>query len=450
MDTHDVDSAENRLHDATKSATDPPKPNTASSFSKQPPSSSPVQNVAGKPSIKNSASSAQTPLPNPATLQRQIGTAEASTKPGSTHAQFDLFDMAAAIDMSKKKIMEENEQAAENDDYDEGWESDLNIDAIVRRKSAFSAGGVDVYLNSCKMLGIVPVSVLIEKFNLGESDIILKHRGLGPKGAQAIASVLENNTSIARLDLTNNWIESGGAFIGRSLQINRTLVFLNLSDNKLGLLGGLEMAEMLGYNGTLKTLILKGNDFGDKEAIHISEGLKQNSSLQVLDLSHNRIGDLGAVALGTGIAQNDGLKELNLGWNQIRVRGASGFFATLKDNLTLASLNMQDNGICDSPQPVALFISKSSVISNLNLSRTHMNDASLVAIARAAEQSYTLTEIDVSGNSVGDIGVLALFKAVATSNSIKRVVLRGVRMTRDTRVKMEELKTEKSDVEFVE
>jgi hypothetical protein len=60
------------------------------------------------------------------------------------------------------------------------------------------------------------------------------------------------------MDLSGNAIEAGGAYIGRSLQMNRTLTYLNLSKNKLGLQAGMDIAEMLGFNTTLKTLILKG------------------------------------------------------------------------------------------------------------------------------------------------------------------------------------------------
>ncbi|KAJ3054592.1 hypothetical protein HDU99_007742, partial [Rhizoclosmatium hyalinum] len=216
-----------------------------------------------------------------------------------------------AVVATNATIDEEDEPRLEQDptELDDGWESDLNIDAIEKAKKK---PVLDPYVTKCKELGVVPVSFFAEKVKEGEREIVLAHRGLGPKGAEAVAAVLESNSTIVYLDLSDNWIESGGATIGRSLQINRTLTFLNLANNKLSLQGGTEMAEMLAFNGTLKTLILSGNRFGDKEASLLAEGLKQNSSLQAIDLSHNQIGDLGALALGAGLVANDSLKELNL------------------------------------------------------------------------------------------------------------------------------------------
>ncbi|KAI8619149.1 hypothetical protein BC830DRAFT_825542 [Chytriomyces sp. MP71] len=268
----------------------------------------------------------------------------------------DNFD--EALDGAVTGVIDEEEEDKAGEELDDGWESDLGDADNCLKKKATS----DPYINACKVLGIVPVSYFAERINT--SEILLKHRGLGPKGAQAIASVLEvteanrpsidnadfypqSNTTITLLDLSDNWIESGGAHLGRSLQINRTLTYLNLTNNKLGLQGATEIAEMLSFNGTLKTLIMKGNSLGDKEASLLAEGLRQNSTLQVIDLSYNQIGDLGAHSLGSGLVTNDGIKELNLAWNQIRVRGANGFFNYLKDNAHISTLHIQDNGIGD-------------------------------------------------------------------------------------------------------
>ncbi|KAI8829883.1 hypothetical protein BJ741DRAFT_369718 [Chytriomyces cf. hyalinus JEL632] len=271
------------------------------------------------------------------------------------------FDEQALDEAAGKTIDEEEDGMGSGEDADDGWESDLNdVDGILKRKIVN-----DPYITACKVLGVVPVSYFAERINTNE--IILKHRGLGPKGAQAIASVLEFNNSISHLDLSDNWIESGGAHIGRSLQINRTLTFLNLSNNKLSLHGGAEIAEMLGFNGTLKTLILKGNALGDKEASLLAEGLRQNSCLQVLDLSYNQIGDLGAITLGAGLSSNDSIKDLSLAWNQIRVRGATGFLSNLKDNTHISVLSLQDNGIGENGIAVSSFLAKSNSIISLNI-----------------------------------------------------------------------------------
>ncbi|KAI9349264.1 hypothetical protein DFJ73DRAFT_409939 [Zopfochytrium polystomum] len=279
-------------------------------------------------------------------------------------------------------IFVEDSDAADQQqgDSNEGWETDLAVDEILKRRTVQNP-----YITACKVLGIVPVTHFAQ--NVTAPEIVLKHYGLGPKGAQAIAYVLEGNNTLAHLDLSDNWIESGGAFIGRSLQINRTLVHLNLANNRLGLQSGVELAEMLAFNACLKTLILTGNLLGDKEAAHLADGIKQNTTLQVLNLSRNRIGDLGAIALGAGLVSNDSLRELDLTWNEIRARGFAGFFSHLKENGGLARLSIQENGIGDSTQAIGAYLVKTNAIQQLNLSNAQIGDAGLVAIAKGLEQN---------------------------------------------------------------
>ncbi|KAJ3131220.1 hypothetical protein HK100_006628 [Physocladia obscura] len=466
-----INESEKRLENATKNAVVNKASAKLSAVTTQKPKNSkpPKQTLSATTGVKKDLKKdSQFPIltgggPQSATnlsADRQAQKSVSNESIGSTtqNKEIDLFNFAVSIDNSKRAAAAARAGANDfADDDDDGWESDLNIDisavatATSRKKSGFAGAlGTDAYATACKVLGIVPVSFFANCIGAGTGEVVLKHRGLGPKGAEAIATVLETNTTIAFLDLSDNWIESGGAQLGRSLQINRTLTNLNLSNNRIGLAGASEISEMLGFNGTLRNLNLKGNNFGDKEAIILADGLKQNSALRVLDLSYNKIGDLGALALGTGILQNDGLKELNLAWNQIRVRGANGFFNSVKDNTTITTLNLRDNGICENGQATSLFLSKSDSIISFNISCTRMTDVALISIAKGIEQNYSIKDLDLSDNGVGDIGILALFKAVLASNCIRRVVMRGIKISREARIKFEELKNEKPEVEFVE
>ncbi|KAJ1550298.1 hypothetical protein HK096_007716, partial [Nowakowskiella sp. JEL0078] len=212
----------------------------------------------------------------------------------------------------------------------------------------------------------------------------MKHHGLGPKGAQAIAEVLE---IILTNNLSGNWIEDGGAYIGRSLCSNYTLTYLNLSENRLGHKGGKDIAEMLKDNNSLKVLIIFGNKFTDTEAEHFAEALKENSTLQVslvLDLSKNQIGDIGAIALGTGLIENDTLKEINIGWNQIRSKGFNGFLLQLKDNASITHINMENNGFGDNGGPLVAYLSRNNTIQSLVV---RLGDSAMISISKSIESN---------------------------------------------------------------
>eukprot|EP00842_Homolaphlyctis_polyrhiza_P000748 jgi/Hompol1/1674/HPOL_002487-RA len=219
---------------------------------------------------------------------------------------------------------------------DQDWESDLDVDEIINRKSA-----QDPYIHACKTLGIVPVSYIIER--ISQPEIIMPHHGLGVRGAQALARILEGNTALTRLDLSSNCIEAGGVYIGQSLQSNRTLTYLNLSDNWLG------------------------NKFGDREATLIADGLKQNSTIEIFDLSRNEIGDLGAIALGSAIAKNEALRDVNVSWNQIRSRGMGALLNGAKENTSIVCLSVQYNGIGENGAAVSQMLSRNTTLTYFNM-----------------------------------------------------------------------------------
>ncbi|KAI8805614.1 hypothetical protein BJ742DRAFT_901591 [Cladochytrium replicatum] len=367
-----------------------------------------------------------------------------STYESSTSRRSSIIAQAAAQKERKQSIFASGDAPAIASVLnDVGWLSDLDVSAITKKKTT-----MDPYTSACKVLGVVPVSSFQK--NLGGKEIVMKHHGLGPKGAQAIAEVLETNTTLTMLDLSDNWIESGGEFIGKSLHTNYTLTHLNLSNNRLGAKGGKEMAEMLRENNTLKTLILRGNKLTDREAECFAGGLRDNSCLQVLDLSYNQIGDIGAIALGHGLGGNDALKELNLAWNNIRSKGFTGLLTSLRDNMGLMKLNLESNGLGDNGVPLAAFLSKSSAIQSVNIRATRASDVAMLAIAKSVEGSSSLKELDVSENPFMDAGAIALLKAALTSNSMQGLFMKNIKMTKETRTKMDEVRKEKPELQIVD
>ncbi|KAJ3178300.1 hypothetical protein HDU87_003612 [Geranomyces variabilis] len=273
-----------------------------------------------------------------------------------------------------------------------GWKMELDV------SGSWLKNTTDPYITACKQLHVVPVTFILQR--LQSTAIIMPHHGLGPSGAEALARVLGNNNTLKELDLTNNAIEADFE-------------------------GSADIADMLQFNNSLQTLILKGN--------------------------YNLIGDLGAVALGAGVAGNDGLRDLNLAWNRIRHKGVAGFLAGLKDNAVITTLNLEASGIGDTGSSVASFLVRNSSIQVLNLRRTRLGDASLIPISKALEQNYSLRELDLSDNPWSNTGALPLFKSLLSSTSgMTKLFMRNIKLTKDIRPKIDELLTEKTDLDIVE
>uniref|UniRef100_G1KTJ7 Uncharacterized protein n=1 Tax=Anolis carolinensis TaxID=28377 RepID=G1KTJ7_ANOCA len=68
--------------------------------------------------------------------------------------------------------------------------------------------GPELYLEACKLVGVVPVSYFIR--NMEEPVMNLNHHGIGPKGTKALAIALVSNTTITHLELEDNWILGEG------------------------------------------------------------------------------------------------------------------------------------------------------------------------------------------------------------------------------------------------
>jgi hypothetical protein len=104
----------------------------------------------------------------------------------------------------------------------------------------------------------------------------------------------------------------GAVVVSVGLQLNPTLLRLNLFPNIFGDSGVAVIAEALKVNSSLQTLNLRSNRITESGAAALAESLKVNASLQKLDLGWNNIGDSGAVALAEALKVNSSLKQLHI------------------------------------------------------------------------------------------------------------------------------------------
>ncbi|XP_008840479.1 leucine-rich repeat-containing protein 74B isoform X3 [Nannospalax galili] len=212
-----------------------------------------------------------------------------------------------------------------------------------------------LYLESCQAHSVVPVSCFLRQASA--SELNLRHRGLGPQGAQALVSTLTSNPYIKRLDLRDNGLFGTGAealadvlsknssisgeTLGPALAENTGLTELNLSWNHLRGPGAVVLARSLEANIFLKILDISYNGFGDPGASAVGEALKANNVLEELNMSNNRISRVGALRLGLGLQVNQTLKILIVSRNPIRSEGCFGLLKSVRNN-TSSALELLD------------------------------------------------------------------------------------------------------------
>ncbi|KAM3595434.1 uncharacterized protein V6R79_023496 [Siganus canaliculatus] len=292
------------------------------------------------------------------------------------------------------------------DEFDTDLESDQNEEGV--KETSLS----DLYLQACKMEGVVPVSYFIR--NLESTVMTLSHHGLGPLGCKALAVALVSAVHINTLELADNDIQAEGAkYIAEMLRANFTIQHLDLSNNHLLSAGAECVANILLDNISLKSLKLSGNGFTDEDAKYFADALSTNSRIKELDLSHNTFCGRGGQHLGQLLANNEGLEVLNLSWNHIRMRGAVAFSAGLKVNMTLKNLDLSWNGFGNEG---ALAMGEALKFNNtlvyLNLSNNRLTNEGVGMLCKGLEFNDTLRVLQLAYNSVTVEGALALVNMV--------------------------------------
>ncbi|XP_006884836.1 PREDICTED: uncharacterized protein C14orf166B homolog [Elephantulus edwardii] len=292
----------------------------------------------------------------------------------------------------------------------ESSETDLEIEDY---EKYFTTGQRELYLEACKLVGVVPVSYFLR--NMEESYMNLNHHGLGPKGTKAIAIALVSNTAISNLELKDNCImEEGVTSLVQMLYENYYIQELNISENDLGLEGAEVIAGFLQRNiSSLWSLQLSGNNFKEESAALFCQALSSNYRIKKLDLSHNQLSDKGGEQLGQMLALNVGLQVLNLSWNQIHTAGALALCNGLRANVTLKILDLSMNGFGnEGAQALGEIIKFNNSLINLDLSCNGITNDGISKISKGLELNESLQVLKLFLNPMNVDGAVLLITAI--------------------------------------
>eukprot|EP00924_Labyrinthula_sp_SR-Ha-C_P015737 augustus_masked-scaffold_4-processed-gene-8.51-mRNA-1 protein AED:0.44 eAED:0.44 QI:0/-1/0/1/-1/1/1/0/478 len=159
-----------------------------------------------------------------------------------------------------------------------------------------------------------------KRSHLQVEELDLSNNRLGVKCGTEIARVVSGNSYLKNLNLeTNNITASGCESICHALEKNESLEELSLSWNNLNV-----FAEDFFFT------------------------LSRNQSLKILKLGYCNLGDTVARALGDGLTENNTLTELYVYGNNITDKGGNHLFQCLYENDSLLYLNLANNMLTDS------------------------------------------------------------------------------------------------------
>ncbi|KAK3754087.1 hypothetical protein RRG08_024163 [Elysia crispata] len=180
------------------------------------------------------------------------------------------------------------------------------------------------------------------------------------------------------------------------------LEFVDLSNCRLPPEALKELLLGVSANRNLKGLHLNvsSNELGPSGAALISPCIQELSGVGSLDISNNGF-DIEIKTLLTELAKNHHIKQLSLGRNFVNIKPK--FRPDVMSALTL------------------LLQEESSCLESLSLADSKLKGETAYII-NALGSNETLLEIDISGNSIGDLGARMLAKALMINSKLRQVV----------------------------
>ncbi|KAI0693949.1 RNI-like protein [Cerioporus squamosus] len=149
--------------------------------------------------------------------------------------------------------------------------------------------------------------------------------------------------ALQTLDLKGNDVRTGITYIAQVLKRNRTLKVLNLSENKLDVMGLTAIAEALKYNSCLETLDLSKNPCcgpGLEGIQSLRTAFTLNNALKRLFLSSTSMTSAGAIALAEFLPESASLLHLDLTMNNLDLAGVMALSSGLKANHVMRCLDL--------------------------------------------------------------------------------------------------------------
>ena len=275
------------------------------------------------------------------------------------------------------------------------------------------------------------------------------------KTGQPLIEMLQKNCTLKHLNLSKNlyFRDSGAHCIFLGLQHNNALVYLDLSSTDITATKEMSqtLIQMLTLNKTLKYLNLSNNAFSDSGAQCVFRGLQYNTGLVRLDLSGTEMTRSAetAQALHEMLLMNKVLKYLNLSFNRL----PSCIFPGLQQNTALIYLDIRHTAIA-ATEDTALALSKmlqvNKTLKHLNLSHnfglsdfgaqciyeglqynntlfqlvlcnTRITDEGAVHIAQLLDTNRSLQALDISYNNIGGNGFTYIAKSLESTTTLRRL-----------------------------
>jgi Ran GTPase-activating protein (RanGAP) involved in mRNA processing and transport len=269
--------------------------------------------------------------------------------------------------------------------------------------------------------------------DLSAVDGIDRNR-VGTLGCQALAAVLGCNRVLSHLNVAMCGITADGCLaLSNCLIRNTALLALDLTANRFGSVGTMNLFQKDGAFGQLTSLFIARNAIGDDASGAICRQLEISKALRALDVSGNHLGQVFVRRLLLAFQNGAKLRTLNLAKNRLGPECEEVLNQLLREFPTIQHLNLANNVFKDRALiTMAEGFKQNTTLLTLDLSGVGMMDGAASAWAAAIGENQFLQRFYVVGNKITDVGGVLLGKALAQNKSLVIFSLRNNELKDDT------------------
>ena len=270
------------------------------------------------------------------------------------------------------------------------------------------------------------VSVILNSFTVHSAieSLDISNNKFGNNGALEVAKFLIRHNTLQILDLSHNFIGLSKAgiqgmfsfFINFGVNFINTLQETNLYD-WYDCSGVVALATALNYS-TLTSLDLSYNDnIGHYELHKLACAIGANTTLQSMHLSGNNLNPFDGNIISNAIRINKSLVLLNISDNEINNYGMYTFCTMLYFNTTIKQLDVSSNDLnVYSAIEIGQVLQHNCVLTTLALGSNSIGDLGSQHLAAALQVNKTITSLYIRDNKIGDVGAKAI--AIALKNTV--------------------------------
>jgi Ran GTPase-activating protein 1 len=255
--------------------------------------------------------------------------------------------------------------------------------------------------------------------------INVSDNALGRKGIHAIRGLLESQSALEELYITNNGLDTAAAQLVAELLLFRkptSLKVLHCINNLLRDGGGEALATVFAESPSLESVILTATRIGSEGGLAIARSLVATKSLRVLDLSDNNFDEEGSKLMAKALSEQPHLQSLNLSSTGLGDEGVGRILKALEKTAErLEVLNLAGNEITgEAASKIVKALQNKKLLRQLKLEENELGSEGVREIAEALKGGFEhLEELDFSMNEVDDDAAQELVEVVRGKKNFK-------------------------------